>query len=121
MEGLMQRLSVQKLFNKAFGKNGSPIVIHMVKSGTNKMDIRSVNKSAILIQKIKIRQCKCLNNVVEQGHRNISRRVVTATGFKRFESAQRTLSGIEVVSVIRKNQIEDSKSSTYKAFFSLAA
>ncbi|MFT7614984.1 MAG: putative transposase, partial [Parvicellaceae bacterium] len=36
-----------------------------------------------------------------------------------FESAQRTLAGIEVVSVIRKSQIEDSKSTTFKTFISL--
>jgi putative transposase len=62
-----------------------------------------------------------LNNIVDQDHRNIKRRIASATGFKEFESAQRKLSGIEVVSVIRKNQIEISKATVYKTFLSLAA
>jgi hypothetical protein len=37
------------------------------------------------------------------------------------ESAQRTLAGIEVVSIIRKNQIVDSKKSYFKTFLSLVA
>jgi len=62
-----------------------------------------------------------LNNIVEQDHRNVKRRISITTGFKEFESAQRTLAGIEVVNIIRKNQIKDSKSTAYKTFNSLAA
>jgi putative transposase len=85
------------------------------------MAICTVNKRSASIKKIKIRQCKYLNNIVEQDHRNIKRRIRITTGFKEFESAQRTLAGIEVVSVIRKSQIEDSKSTTFKTFISLVA
>ena len=67
------------------------------------------------------RQCKYLNNIVEQDHRNVKRRISITTGFKEFESAQRTLAGIEVVNIIRKNQITDSKSTAYKTFYSLIA
>ncbi len=70
---------------------------------------------------MKWRQCKYLNNIVEQDHRNIKRRITINTGFKDFESAQRTLAGIEIVNIIRKNQIKDSKSTTFKTFNSLAA
>jgi putative transposase len=56
-----------------------------------------------------------------QDHRNVKRRIRITTGFKEFESAQRTLGGIEVVSVIRKNQIGDSRKTTFKTFVSLAA
>jgi putative transposase len=58
---------------------------------------------------------------IEQGHRNIKRRIAIDTGFKEFESAHRTLAGIEVVSIIRKNQIVDSKKSYFKTFLSLVA
>ena len=37
-----------------------------------------------------------------------------------FESAERTLAGIEIINIIRKNQINDSKSTSYKTFNSLA-
>ena len=70
---------------------------------------------------LKWRQCKYLNNIVEQDHRNIKRRITISTGFKDFESAQRTLAGIEIVNIIRKNQMKDSKSTTFKTFYSLLA
>lgn len=116
-----QKMSAQKFFNKAIGNNGRPRVVNIDKSGTNKVALWAVNNRAVSVKKIKIRQCKYLNNIVEQDHRNIKRRIGITTGFKEFESAQRTLSGIEVVSVIRKNQIIDSKSTYFKTFTSLAA
>ena len=112
--------SAQKFFNKAIGNNGKPRVINIDKSGSNFTAIRAVNKWNYW-RSIKIRQCKYLNNIVEQDHRNIKRRIAINTGFKEFESAQRTLAGIEVVNCIRKNQIEDSRSTDFKTFLSLVA
>ena len=40
-------------------------------------------------------RCKYLTNCVEQEHRNIKRRIAIDTGFKEFESAQKTLAGID--------------------------
>ncbi len=116
-----QRMSGQKFFNKAIGNNGKPRVINIDKSGSNYSAIRVVNRRNNSVNKIKIRQCKYLNNRFEQDHRNIKRRISICTGFKDFESAQRTLSGIEVVNIIRKNQIIDPRSTCYKTFKSLAA
>jgi len=116
-----QKMSAQKFFNKAIGNNGKPRIVNIDKSGANKTALWAVNKRSCSVKKIKIRQCKYLNNVVEQDHRNVKRRIVNYSGFKEFESAQRTLSGIEVVSIIRKNQIMDSKRTHYKTFLSLVA
>jgi putative transposase len=85
------------------------------------MAIWRIIKRALSIQLIKIRQCKYRNNIVEQDHRNIKRRIGICTEFKVFESAQRTLSGIEVMSIIRKNQNKNSKATVFKTFLSLAA
>ncbi|MBL6664087.1 MAG: IS6 family transposase [Flavobacteriales bacterium] len=113
--------SAQKFLNKAIGNNSKPRVINIDKSGANKSGIRSINRELLTVKKIKIRQCKYLNNIVEQDHRNIKRRISIDTGFKEFESAQRTLAGIEVVNIIRKGQIADSRKTTFKIFCSLAA
>jgi transposase, IS6 family len=56
------------------------------------------------------RRCRCrpvryLNNVVEQDHRAIKRRVRASQGFRSFSSAWRTIQGIETVNMIRKGQI----------------
>ena len=116
-----QRMSAQKFFNKAIGNNGKPRVINIDKSGSNFSAIRVVNRRSHSVKKIKIRQSKYLNNIVEQDHRNIKRRISICTGFKEFESAQRTLAGIEIINIIKKNQIVDSKSTYFKTFKSLAA
>jgi putative transposase len=113
--------SAQKFFNKAIGNNGKPRVINIDKSGSNYNAIRTVNKRNFWLKNIKIRRCKFLNNVVEQDHRNIKRRIHITTGFKEFESAQRTLAGIEIVNIIKKNQIQDSKKTYFKTFLSLVA
>ena len=96
-------------------------MVNIDKSGASKSGIRTINRDLLTVQKIRIRQCKYLNNIVEQDHRNIKRRISIDTGFKEFESAQRTLAGIEIVNVIMKNQIMNSKASSFKTFLSLAA
>jgi putative transposase len=45
---------------------------------------------------IAIRQIKYLNNIVEQAHRGAKRVTQPMLGFKSFEAAQSTLSGIEL-------------------------
>jgi transposase-like protein len=45
-----------------------------------------------------------LNNVLEQDHRTIKRRVNASQGFRSFWAAWRTLAGYEVIHMIRKGQ-----------------
>jgi transposase-like protein len=42
-------------------------------------------------------------------------------GFKDFESARRTLTGIEIVHMIKKNQLNNQEQSMFKSFSALAA
>jgi|SRR5690348_686085 len=56
------------------------------------------------------RRCRCrtsayLNNIVEQDHRAIKRRINAKQGFRSFEGAQRTIPGYEVMHMIRKGQV----------------
>jgi IS6 family transposase len=52
-----------------------------------------------------LRQVKYLNNLIEQDHRFIKRRVKPGLGFFSFETAWRTLQGYEMMNIIRKGQI----------------
>jgi len=113
--------SAQKFLNKAIRNNGKPRIINIDKSGANTAGIRTWNKRSFTSKNIKIRRVKYLNNIVEQDHRNIKRRITITTGFKEFELAQRTLAGIEIINIIRKGQIVKPKNSTFKTFCSLAA
>ncbi|OUT69078.1 MAG: hypothetical protein CBB76_08540 [Crocinitomicaceae bacterium TMED16] len=62
-----------------------------------------------------------LNNIVEQDHRFIKWRIQQGLGFKEFESARRTLAGIEIVRMIKKNQMVSQDETTFRSFTSLAA
>ena len=113
--------SAQKFLNKAIGNNGKPRLINIDKSGANTQAIRIVNQYSLTFKKIRIRRVKYLNNIVEQDHRTIKRRIAITTGFKEFESAQRTLAGKEIINIIRKNQIVNPRRSWFATFKSLAA
>src|SRR5437762_3882469 len=52
-----------------------------------------------------LRQVKYLNNIVEQDHRFIKRRVKPGLGFFSFETAWNTLQGYESMNIIRKGQV----------------
>ena len=54
---------------------------------------------------IELRQSKYLNNLVEQDHRAVKRRVRPMLGFKTFESARKFIAGIETMHMIKKGQL----------------
>jgi len=110
-------LSAQSFLIKAIGNNGKPELINIDKSGANKHAIRVYNKRSF--SKIKVSQCKYLNNIVEQGHRFIKKRTINGLGFEEFESAKRTLTGIEMVHMIKKEQLISNRKSMFKSFCSL--
>ena len=53
----------------------------------------------------RLRQCKFLNNIVEQDHRRIRRLIRPGLGFGSFWTARRTLAGYEAMAMIRKGQL----------------
>ncbi|MFV8326232.1 hypothetical protein [Flavobacterium sp. ZS1P14] len=63
-----------------------------------------------------IRQCKYLNKFVEQDHRFITWRILNGLGFAAFESAKRTLRGIEVVQMLRMKQMINPGIMMFKSF-----
>jgi putative transposase len=64
---------------------GKPDIINIDKSGANKEGIKTFNKRNF--KNVKWRQCKYLNNIVEQDHPNVKRRISINTGLKEFVSA----------------------------------
>ncbi len=53
----------------------------------------------------RLRRVKYLNNVIEQDHRFIKKKVRASQCFKSFHTAERTLEGIEAMHMIRKGQV----------------
>ena len=54
----------------------------------------------------KLRRVKYLNNVIEQDHRFVKKKVRASQCFKRFHTAERTLEGIEAMNMMRKGQVK---------------
>ena len=107
---------------KAIDQNGKPSLVNIDQSGANKAGLKQVNHDNHT--RIKIRQCKYLNNIIEQDHRRIKRLTRPMLGFKTFHAAQRTLAGIEVMAMIRKGQMKTrvgDKQSPAEMFYGLAA
>lgn len=113
-------IAAKAFFRKAFKENGKPDKVTIDKSGSNKAALDSFNKDVEEEEKIEIRQIKYLNNVCEQDHRFIKKRTRPMLGFKNFQSAKATISGIENIRMIQKGQIIGQKASQF-AFSNFAA
>src|SRR3954462_13972119 len=113
------KYAAHKFLLKAINNNSKPLTINIDNSGANKQTIKAYNKRTC--SNIQIRQCKYLNNRVEGDHRFIKWRTQNMLGFKNFESASRTLTGIEIVRMIKKDQIMLPALTSFNTFCSLAA
>ena len=84
-------------------------MINIDKSGANKAGINRYNKENY--RRVKIRQCRYLNNVVEQvlrqsDHRRVKRITRSMLAFQSFHCAQSTFAGIEQVAMLKKGQMK---------------
>ena len=113
--------AAKRFFDKAIGRNGKPSLVNIDKSGANKAAIKQFNHNNN--KRIKVRQCKYLNNIVEQDHRRVKRLTRPMLSFKSFISAQQTLAGIELVAMLKKGQMKKNCSgalSPSEQFYALA-
>ena len=107
---------------KALRNQLIPEKITIDQSGSNTAAIKRYNRTHKT--GIALRQCKYLNNIVEQDHRAVKRKVRPMLGFKSFWAAQCTLAGIEVMHAIRKGQLRSTgavSQTPEEQFYALAA
>jgi transposase-like protein len=113
-----------RFFRKAIRYHGEPEVVTIDKSGANTAALSTLNADKPEEDIITVRQSKYLNNLIEQDHRNIKRRIRPMLGFKSFRRAQAILAGIELIHMIRKGQYQHSAGahlSPAEQFYLLAA
>ena len=111
-----------RFLRKAINENGKPSLVNIDQSGANQASLNQFNRDHN--KRIKIRQCKYLNNIIEQDHRRIKRLTRPMLGFKNFYAAQRTLAGIEVMAMIKKGQMKTlagDRKTPAEMFYALAA
>ena len=113
--------AARRFFERAIDLHDIPEKITIDKSGANTAAVQSlIDDSGVAIE---LRQSKYLNNLIEQDHRAIKRRVRPMLGFKSFWSARRLIAGIETMHMVKKGQLdcpEGQASSTADQFYSLA-
>ena len=82
-----------------------PRVINMDGNPSYPKVISELKQTAELGRRCRCRPVRYLNNIVEQDHREIKRRVNASQAFRSFHGARRTIQGYEAVHMIRKGQV----------------
>ncbi|UYX52241.1 DDE-type integrase/transposase/recombinase [Bacillus thuringiensis] len=67
--------------------------------------MRWVHQYGPQLEGMQLRQVRYLNNIVEQDHRFIKKRVRSMLGFKSFKTATSILSGVEAMHMMKKGQL----------------
>ncbi len=113
-----------RFFRKAIRHHGEPEVVTIDKSGANTAALTTLNADKPEEETMPVRQNKYLNNLIEQDHRNIKRRIRLMLGFKSLRRAQALLASIELIHMIRKGRYQHPQSeglSPAEQFYLLAA
>ena len=107
LSGLRDADSAKRLFRNALRDRShpQPRVINTDLVPIYGAAIADIKKEGILRRRCRHRPVQYLNNILEQDHRAIKRRVNAKQGFREFQAARRTIQGYEAMNMIRKGQI----------------
>ena len=99
--------AAKRFLRKAIEASGNamPRVMNVDKNPAYPAAMEALKADGSIPRRVVLRQCKYLNNFIEQDHRTVKKRVWLAKGYGSFQSAWRTLQGIETVHMIRKGRV----------------
>jgi transposase, IS6 family len=83
-----------------------PFSISVDKNAAYPEAFSTAQAGRIVPKDCKLRRVKYLNNVIEQDHRFVKKKVRASQCFKRSHTAERTLEGVEAVNMMRKGQVK---------------
>jgi len=106
LSALHDAAAAKRLFRKALTdpSHPQPSVINTDQARIYESAIPAVKEEGTLRRRCRHRPVQYLNNVLEQDHRAIKRRVKAKQGFREFQAARRTIQGYEAMHMIRKGQ-----------------
>ncbi|MBU3568655.1 IS6 family transposase [Priestia aryabhattai] len=98
--------AAKRFFKKALGFShvSMPRVITVDKNPAYPIAIQDLKEEKQMPEGIQLRQVKYLNNIIEQDHRFIKKRIRPMVGLKSFRTAKRIIAGIEAMHMIKKGQ-----------------
>jgi IS6 family transposase len=99
--------SAKRLFRKALRDQShpQPRVINTDLAPIYTSAIPAMKKEGTVRRRCCHRPVQYLNNIIEQDHRAIKRRVNAKQGFREFQAARRTILGYEAIHRLRKGQV----------------
>jgi transposase-like protein len=99
--------AAKRFFRKALGQlhTVNPRTITVDKNPAYPCAVTEMKADGELRRRSRLRQCKSLNNIVEQDHRRVKRLIRPGLGFGSFHTARRTLAGYEAMAMMRKGQV----------------
>jgi transposase-like protein len=102
-------VSAAKRFFKKVMKAGHrrlPCSISVDKNAAYPEAFTTSQKEKVLPHDCKLRRVKYLNNIIEQDHRFVKKKMRASQCFKTFHTAELTLESIEAVNMLRKGQVK---------------
>ena len=109
--------AAKRFFRKVLGRPQMPPprVINVDKNGAYIGAIRDLIRDKLFPEACKRRPSRYMNNLIEQDHRFIKRRIRPGLGFASYPTAWRTIRGYEVMHMIRKGQMKGVERGDLKA------
>src|ERR1700686_319518 len=106
LSALRDAAAAKRLFRKALSDSSHPHprVINTDQARLYGAAIAAVKSEGTLHRRCRHRPVPYLNNILEQDHRAIKRRVKAKQSFREFRAAGRTIAGYEAIHMIRKGQ-----------------
>jgi len=106
LSALRDAAAAKRLFRMALSdpSHPQPRVINTDKARLYGSAIAAVKSEGTLHRRCRHRPVQYLNNILEQDHRAIKRRVKAKRSFREFRAAGRTIAGYEAMHMIRKGQ-----------------
>src|SRR6266704_2231290 len=107
LSALCDAEAAKRRFRKALSNSShpQPRVINTDLAPIYGSAIPDIKKDGVLRRRCRHRPVEYLNNILEQDHRAIKRRVNAKQGFREFRAAQRTIQGYEAMNMMRKGQV----------------
>ena len=82
-----------------------PRVINVDGHASYPAAIKELKETGALSRRCQVRPCPYLNNVLEQDHRFVKKRIAASLWFRSVDGALRTIQGYEAMNMIRKGQV----------------
>jgi len=96
--------AAKRLFRKALSDHSQPRVINTDLAPIYSSAIPAIKKEGTLRRRCRHRPIQYLNNIIEQDHRAVKRRVNAKQASREFQAARRTIQGYEAINMMRKGQ-----------------